>query len=131
MFETSAEATQSSEKKNVMNECLWTLLANCETPFGEPKAKQTTLDYLISRLAPCSAVLTLSPHEPAIKSSTHHRALLITLCSRNAYIVSLCYVSRNVVHGVSLCYVSRNVVHSVFISSNQSGALMASSASIP
>ena len=39
--------------------------------------------------APCSAVLTLSLHEPAIKSSTHHRALLITLCSRNAYIVTL------------------------------------------
>ena len=41
--------------------------------------------------APCSAVLTLSLHEPAIKSSTHCRALLITLWTWNTYIVSSRY----------------------------------------
>ena len=43
-FETSAEATQSSGKTNVKNECLWILLANYEIPSGEPKVKQLTLN---------------------------------------------------------------------------------------
>ena len=44
--------------------------------------------------APCSTVLTLSLHEPAIKSSIHCWALLITLWTWNTYIVSsLLYIT--------------------------------------
>ena len=56
---------------------------------------QTSVSTILDATGPCSVVVTLSLHKPAVKSSTH-RALLITLCSRNAYIVSLCCISRNV-----------------------------------
>jgi hypothetical protein len=53
------------------------------------KMNNFSYQHVYSKSAPCSSVAMLLLHEPAFRSSTHHQALLITLCTWNTYKVSL------------------------------------------